>query len=629
MFVVIIFLFILISTVISASLLTSRLSASISEQTLAACILGFFYLTLSSTFLLFLGQLQTKSLCILLAGTVLISAGIRHKLTSPRSTANLKERKIHDEKGPIVTTAFIVSAAIVLHTFLGALTPEVRSDPLRYHLRLAQQYALRGAMEPLKENPWWAIPQYAEAVYATGILLWNDTLAKLFHWYAGVLTFGTVFFFTRWRFGCSAAAWALILWATTPKVSYEMTTTYVEMILTLWVFLSFLSGYASLVISDFKTAGRCLLLSGFFMGMAFGTKYTALAVQGVPWLIFPAFFLLTKQGRMKTRIFYFVFSGAALLLADSPWLIRNLYYTGNPLYPLYNHLWGLTEGVDRGIELFFLTVWPGSNLLHPNFYFERIMGLFYSGYVFPGLVVLLPLFHFLLARQEQKRKNLPAADCVAIVFCFLSFLFYLVFTGNMDGRFYLPTLAVMICYLGGITQSIINLLGLNTLKKNSVIFAVLALLTYNYVGQRLAFFSYFRESPLPILSETERWSYYQKHDVGEPEGELWEKIIPNDAFVYNIGFPYRMKAIHPLKEGITDPSIDPSTLIPTSIDPVEDPFQASDRSPEALRKIVHHAGVDYLLLPTHPGHQEGPLWRVAREVFQTVPGSSGRLLKVD
>jgi len=603
---------------------------------------GFLILTLLSTLLLFMGVLNRKAfwtLYLLIAGVITLAGYQRSKLEKedPEPLEKGTQRFTLPE-----TISLFISLAVLVHTFLGALTPEVRSDPLQYHLRLAQQYALRGEIEPLRENPWWAIPQYAESVYATGILLSNDTLAKLFHWMAGFLTFAGVYAFTRARFGQASACWALVLWATTPKISYEMTTTYVEMILTLWVFGSALCGFAALETGDPKRAGRFLILSGFLMGMAFGTKYTAFAVQGLPWMLFPCAFLLTSKRSLRNRLVPFLLSGIALLIADSPWLLRNAYHTGNPIYPLYNHLFGLTEGVDRGIEMFFLTVWPGKSLMNPEFYMERLIGLLYSGYVFPGLAILLPLFLRLTKPKEDSASKTTTTDRIILLYCFLSFLCYLIFTGNMDGRFYIPTLAILTCYLGRHLALVIGRIapsskasqrqgsptGTGALGRVLPV-AVLFVLVYNYCGQRNAFFIHFQESPWPLLSEESRWGYYRKHLVGEPEGPFWEEVIPPDSMVYGIGFPHRVRAIHPLNQMVLDNSKDPPVPLRTNLDPVRDPFEEGDRTPEALKRILAEVGVNYLLLPTIKAWREEPFWSVAARTFPAVEGTEGRLLKVN
>lgn len=587
-------------------------------------LFGFLALTQVTTLLLFTGLFTPLSLTIGVFG-LLVPVLLLPKFLKPiNPVCSVSPAPI-----PLLERCLLAAvAAVLIHTLLGALTPEVRSDPLRYHLRLAQQYALRGGIEPLRENPWWAIPQYAESLYALGILLANDTLAKLIHWFAGLLSFMAVFAFTSCRFGTREACWAVFLWAMTPKISYEMTTTYVEMILTVWTFGAVLFGFLALSTEHQKHAVWYLVVSGFFLGMAFGTKYTSLAVQGLPWFVFPAAFLFRNEIPLKSRLLSIILAGLAILLADSPWLIRNLHQTGNPLYPLYNHLIGPSDPVDKGIENFFLTVWPGAALLTPRFYLERILGLLHSGYSFPALVILLPLLLRLISSAPSSRHRLSRADRTVLLFCAFSFAAYLIFTGNMDGRFYIPTLSILVCYLGQMFPRLLEGLSNGAAAARLVGPAMAVLFLFNYSAQRVAFFEHFNESPWPILSEEARWDYYAAHEVGEPEGSFWETAIPEGTFVYNLGFPHRFKSIHPLSEGSVDRTTDPPTVLPTHIDPVLTPFEASEQTLSDLEAVVEKAGVDYLLAPADPHRRETRFWSLALEHYPPVPGTRERLLAV-
>lgn len=611
-------------TFLAGWLATPVPSRHLSAKAAFSGVFGFLALTLGTTTLLFSGLFTPLPLAIGAFLLIVLALVLRHFLTpiNPLSTSSTAPISLLEQ--------FLLAAvaAILIHTLLGALTPEVRSDPLRYHLRLAQQYALRGGIEPLRENPWWAIPQYAESLYALGILLANDTLAKLIHWFAGLLCFLAVFAFTRCRFGKREACWAVFLWAMTPKVSYEMTTTYVEMILTVWTFGAVLFGFLALSARNRIHALSFLVLSGFFLGVAFGTKYTSLAVQGLPWFVFPAAFLFRTDIPLKSRLLSIILAGLALLLADSPWLMRNLHHTGNPLYPLYNHLIGLSDPVDKGIENFFLTVWPGAALLTPRFYLERILGLLHSGYSFPALVILLPLLLRLVSPETSTDPKLTRADRTVLLFCAFSFAAYLIFTGNMDGRFYIPTLSILVCYLGPMFPRVLDGLSNAAAAARLLGPAMAVLFIFNYSAQRVAFFEHFNESPWPILSEEARWDYYAAHEVGEPEGSFWETAIPEGSFVYNLGFPHRFKSIHPLSEGSVDRTTDPPTVLPTHIDPVLTPFEASAQTLSDLEAVVDMAGVDYLLAPVEPHRRETRFWSLALHHYPPVPGTGGRLLSV-
>ena len=536
--------------------------------------------------------------------------------------------------GPLPLLVSLLCFGIGLHTFLCALTPEVRSDPIRYHISLANQYAVRGGIEPLRETVWWSIPQYAECLYALGIALCNDTLAKLFHWWAGVIsTLGVFAIADRW-FGRSAAWWAVTLWITTPMVSYEAGTTYVELILVLWVQFAIWSGSKALAESDWRGSLGWLTLSGLAVGMSFGTKFTALAVQGVPWLIFPLALALRHRGTPLRSLLLSGVPCLAVLVADSPWLLRNYRLTGNPLYPLYNSLFGLSGENDRAAELYFLTVWPGQNVFRLGYYLEKIQGFIHAGYNFLAIGLVTFLVPVAIrgkpdgARLFEPRFSLPA------LFCGLSLGAYLALTGNMDGRFWLPTLAVFLPFLGKCVDLIPLLLSETRIgsiplpPERTARFLVWVLVLgcfLNYSGLRLRFFAVFGESPRPILTEDARWTYYAERERADLDLRGLEEWIPKGATVYPTGFPHRVRAISPVSEHVVDKT---GHSLRTNVDPVFDPFVSSGGDPEAILRAAREVGIDYLVVPKQILPLVEDFWAAARKVAGSVPGSKGRLLEL-
>ena len=604
------------------------------ERHWLAPLLGFALLTAVATLLCFSGLLTPLWILITLFLVAAVAVGlwilafagktIRGEGTYPPQRGLF----IHALRGYLVVS---ISIAIGVHTLLCALTPEVRSDPVRYHISMANQYAVRGGIEPLRETVWWSIPQYAECLYAMGIAISNDTLAKIFHWWAGVIaTLGVFVLADRW-FGRGAAWWATLLWVTTPKVSYEMTTTYVDLVLVIWIQFSVWAGVRALSAEEPRSAACWLALSGLGMGLGFGTKYTALGVQGIPWFLFPAAatFRHWRKG-WKTRIL-FLFSFGAIVVGDLPWLLRNLWNTGNPVYPLYNRLFGLVGDTDRASELYFLTVWPGvKSLTSPFFYLERIEGFLHSGYNFPGIVLLLILVLLAKFRTGGVPPDSRAFPLGCVLgFCMVSLSAYVVLTGNMDGRFWLPTLAVFLPFLGwGLDITPKVLAGTEPIRRSRIEWLLATVLVlfcvYNYVGQRAAFFEDFKESAWPILSEEKRRSYYRDHERGDPDGWTFEAVVPRGQLVYGIGFPHRICSISPVIETVVDRD---GRRIRSNQDPLIDPFMESARRSEDFLRAAKEAGIGFIVFPNRANPSPEEFWETVRITCESM-SPKGRLLQV-
>jgi hypothetical protein len=604
------------------------------ERHWLAPLLGFALLTAVAALLCFTGLLTP--LWILVALSLVAAGAVGFRISAFAGMTNRKEGASPPQEGLFVcppAKRLVVSLCIVVgvHTLLCALTPEVRSDPVRYHISMANQYAVRGGIEPLRETVWWSIPQYAECLYAMGIAISNDTLAKIFHWWAGAIaTMGVFALADRW-FGRGPAWWATLLWVTTPKVSYEMTTTYVDLVLVIWIQFSVWAAARALSVEEPRSAARWMALSGLGMGLGFGTKYTAMGVQGIPWLLFPAVAISRYWGSGWRTRGLFLCSFFAVALGDFPWLLRNLWNTGNPIYPLYNRLFGLVGEADRASELYFLTVWPGvKSLTGPFFYLERLEGFLHSGYNFPGIVLLLIVVLLAKCRAGGIRLNSGAFPLGCVLgFCMVSLSAYVVLTGNMDGRFWLPTLAVFLPFLGwGLDIAPEVLAGSDPVRGARIgrffAAALVLLCIYNYVGQRAAFFRDFEESPWPILSEEARRSYYRDHERGDPDGWAFEELVPKGQLVYGIGFPHRIRSISPVIETVVDRD---GRRIRSNEDPLIDPFMESARTPEDLLRIAAEARIGFVVLPIHANPQPEEFWETVRTTCQPM-SPSGSLLRI-
>ncbi|MCP4367992.1 MAG: phospholipid carrier-dependent glycosyltransferase, partial [Deltaproteobacteria bacterium] len=106
------------------------------------------------------------------------------------------------------------------------------------------------------------------------------------------------------------------------------------------MFYSFLS--FSALLSWFKLRQKhWFVLSGIFCGLAVGTKYTAIVVTFLTMEIL----LIVHEYFVEKRSFFrgaqqvFLFAVFVLCCA-SPWFIKNLWYTGNPIYPYFNWIFG-------------------------------------------------------------------------------------------------------------------------------------------------------------------------------------------------------------------------------------------------------------------------------------------------
>lgn len=252
------------------------------------------------------------------------------------------------QSGMLLTLAIPVAVAL-----FGACVPpgllwngEARSyDALEYHLQAPREYYDAGRIIFLPHNVYASFPQQVEMLYLLLMHLAGGSLAaaipaQLLHVACGALT---VMALVAW----TPRGWPRCIVAVTagsvPWLAYVGCLAYVELGM-----LSFAAVAAGLVLDHFHAdaaAGRTTsragaagagsdwrltLAAGLCAGFAGGCKYVALAFVGAALAVA---WLCTMQASPAVRIKRVVVFAAGGLAAFSPWLIRNVAFTGNPVYP--------------------------------------------------------------------------------------------------------------------------------------------------------------------------------------------------------------------------------------------------------------------------------------------------------
>jgi 4-amino-4-deoxy-L-arabinose transferase-like glycosyltransferase len=235
-------------------------------------------------------------------------------------------RSLWQESPPTGKAMAVILGSLLASTALVALSPPVHFDSLVSHLVMPHAYLRQGQITYL---PWLfmsGMPQLVEVLYLPAIALAGDPAAAFLGWGTAFLSAVGLLGYLRQRF-TPAAAWAGTA-ALLSGYTLIMSTAnaYVD-----WPGLFF--GFAALVCLDLwrQTEDRLsLTLSGILTGLTLGTKYTsgvlAIALAG-------ALIWHTWQSKHKLLPNLMRFSLPALLVF-SPWLVKNLVSTGNPVYPL-------------------------------------------------------------------------------------------------------------------------------------------------------------------------------------------------------------------------------------------------------------------------------------------------------
>lgn len=201
-------------------------------------------------------------------------------------------------------------------------------DALAYHLADVKVFLQNRRITSLPTEHHSNFPFTMEMLFAVGLLYDDYPLANLFHFATAGLTVLAMLAFCR-RVLSEAVGWiAAILYVTTPIIVWEASTAYIDIGFGLYATLAVFAALTAVnqPEGDTKAGQAWTLLSGLMMGFALGTKYLALLPFGVV-----AAYLLLKRAPIRTVALY---AGLALAIG-SPWYIKNVVLTGNPVYPFF------------------------------------------------------------------------------------------------------------------------------------------------------------------------------------------------------------------------------------------------------------------------------------------------------
>ena len=226
-------------------------------------------------------------------------------------------------------------------------------------------------------------------------------------------------------------------------------------------------------------AAKYLLLSGVFCGLALGTKYNGLVTFFLLSVFVPVVYLRShpKGAAVQGRaVGWAVTYSLVALLFFSPWMIRNVYWTGNPVFPLYNRIFStasaapqkpLPAEVRQEIKartgawnhvavrrIVYKESWGEIALIPLRIFFQGKDDdpKYFDGKLSPFLL-FLPVFAFVPRRRERALENFEKNLLLAFVLLFLLISFL---RTSIRIRYIVPALPALI---------ILSTMGLNNVMR--------------------------------------------------------------------------------------------------------------------------------------------------------------------
>lgn len=251
------------------------------------------------------------------ANFVDVRAGLQRR-SAPDATDRREHRVFYLALGAV----FICGLLALLGCFRPPLGREW--DAISYHLADPKLFLMLGRIVGLPTEHHSNFPFTLEMLFTVGLLYDGYPLANLFHFMTTGLTVIALLGFCARTFTPAVGAIAALLFVTTPLVLWEASVAYIDLGLGLYTTLAAFALVSAVTSEKGESQREWILLAGGAMGFALGIKYLALLPFGLT-----ALYLALRRVPLKSICIY---AGLAALIA-SPWYIKNIVMTANPVYP--------------------------------------------------------------------------------------------------------------------------------------------------------------------------------------------------------------------------------------------------------------------------------------------------------
>lgn len=302
---------------------------------------------------------------------------------------------------------FLLIVLVVLNGTIS-LAPLTGSDSMQYHFAIPKLYADAHAIHQIS----WSIASFylglPHMLILLGMVLGADEIALAFNFAGALLSILSVLYLSRRFLPRNYSILASLVYAVTPMVYWQATSGYID----LWTVFYFLLAVNATVYWLENNSRGWLVIAGLFSGFAASSKYT----------LWPGLFLLgfgvictACIRKRKTQISWdhFLWFFLSAFVAGSWPLLRNMIWTGDPMYPIFtkviagggfNPSYLAETSVGFSVSLVDVVLYPFRSILRG--------GEFGGGHFFgPVVLAFLPLL-FIVARRGNISSRMILGFCI-------------------------------------------------------------------------------------------------------------------------------------------------------------------------------------------------------------------------
>jgi 4-amino-4-deoxy-L-arabinose transferase-like glycosyltransferase len=437
--------------------------------------------------------------------------------------------------------SFIIIIAIICFIIMDVLlclTPPIARDALIHHLAIPKLWITHGGFY---ETPWAVYSYYPmnlELLYLIPLYFGNDIIPNFIHMSFAIGTAAIIYYYLKRKLNHAAALSGFLIFISTPIISKLSTVAYADLGLVFFITASILA-FVRWRDSEYKQY-QWLLISSVTMGLALGTKYNAL----IAWffLTLAMVFICSRDNgnqwkAIRHGLIFFIIS----LVVFSPWLIKNMILTGNPLYPLFTGIFNNNVVSDGG------SYSAASGYTHVGMFKMREM--FYGESLWE--ILLIPLRIFFQGQDDYPRYFDGVLNPILIIFVPFAFMkkdrkiekffflffsiFFILMTFFLDQiriRYILPAIPFLVILT---VTGLVNIFKWLTERKSllrriyvsGLVLLSLSLLTINVIYIQKY---YLKIEPLSYLMKKEsRDDFIARHDASYPAIMYINKNTPEKS----------------------------------------------------------------------------------------------------
>ncbi len=311
---------------------------------------------------------------------------------------------------------FIFIGIAILSNLIFNYAPPTQPRETMYDLALPKIYLNAHRILDLPDKQVHYYPLQIQMLYLMAMGLDSALLAKLIHFLLGILSLGMVYSIGRYFFGEKCALYSAAIFYLMPVITSLSGTANID----LGTLFYGLLAIASLLFWVQSKSTAYLYLAAFISGIVLGTKLIGLSLPLAFFIFVPYQLWVRDRKTFLEGTKKLIGAGFFILLGVSPWIFRNIYFTGNPFAPISIPLLGIQGHPDANLEL--LLSAQAKTAMKIGDTVKGIRNIFFGNFIYGGGPLLFTLLIPAFLDAESRKKSLLLLSLALLNYLILFFI---------------------------------------------------------------------------------------------------------------------------------------------------------------------------------------------------------------